>query len=317
VRLSDGAIQVSDLRTGTPDGRDVVWGTEWLQFADGVYSADQLANVAPQPVTTLPSSTPTTPLSPLPPTDTSAPAVRQDQVIAGSSANDRLSGEAGNDLLYGYAGNDILSGAPGADRLDGGSGKDYASYSDASAGVVADLLSPAINAGDALGDVFAGIENLLGSGSADVLRGNTAANAIKGGGGDDILYGRRGNDTVDGGSGNDALYGQAGRDMLTGGGGRDRFVFGSVGESGGSAIDTIKDFHRGQDRIDLRSIDAKATLAGNQAFTFIGKAAFGGQAGQLRFAAGLLEGDTNGDRVADLQVKVAGLSALAKSDFFL
>ncbi len=304
VRLSDGSIQVLDLRTHTPDGRDVVRATEWFQFADRTYSAGELATETALPET------------PSPPASPPSPTVAQDRVVAGGSANDRLSGEAGNDLLYGYAGNDVLLGAAGADRLDGGPGKDYASYSGASAGVVADLLNPAVNGGDAQGDTFAGIENLLGSGAADVLRGNNAANVIKGGGSDDLLYGRKGNDALDGGLGSDVVYGHAGRDGLTGGGGRDRFVFNAVGESSGSAIDLIRDFHRGQDRIDLRTIDANATLKGNQAFTFIGQAAFDGHAGQLRFAAGLLAGDVNGDRVADLQVKVAGLSVMAKSDFY-
>jgi serralysin len=312
VQLSDGSVRVSDLRTDTPDGRDLVWHTEWFQFADRTYSAGELATGTTLPVTPSPPVSP-----PSPPVSPPSPAVAQDRVVAGGSASDRLTGEAGNDLLYGYAGNDVLLGAAGADRLDGGSGRDYASYSGASAGVVADLLSPAVNGGDAQGDTFAGIENLLGSGAADVLRGNNAANVIKGGGGDDLLHGRRGNDALDGGLGSDVVYGQAGRDSLTGGGGRDRFAFNAVGESSGSAVDLIRDFHRGQDRIDLRSIDAKTTLSGNQAFAFIGQAAFDGHAGQLRFAAGLLQGDTNGDRIADFQVKVAGLSVMAKSDFFL
>lgn len=304
VKLSDGSIQVTDLRSGSPDGRDVVWNTEWFQFVDRTYSASELSGSTPAPQT--PSVT------------TSVVEVApQSMTVTGGKSADRLYGDAGNDKLLGYAGNDILHGAAGADRLEGGTGSDYASYSGAGTAVVADLLSRSANRGDAQGDIYVSVENLIGSAWADSLRGNNAANVIRGGDGSDTLYGRSGNDTLDGGLGDDVLYGQAGRDVLTGRGGNDRFAFRSVSDSRGTAIDVIKDFHRGEDKIDLRSIDAKTTLGGNQAFTFIGKTAFVGKAGQLRFSSGLLEGDTNGDGVADFQVKVAGLSALSKGDFHL
>jgi serralysin len=66
----------------------------------------------------------------------------------------------------------------------------------------------------------------------------------------------------------------------------------------------------------LRTIDADIDgTAGNQAFRFIGSAAFSGVDGQLRFAGGLLQGDTNGDRVADLEVRIVG--ALLAGDILL
>jgi hypothetical protein len=92
----------------------------------------------------------------------------------------------------------------------------------------------------------------------------------------------------------------------------------------------IADFHSGQDRIDLRGIDANATRKGNQAFTWAGadgpflhpkesaaflKAGFTGQAGQLRYAHGLLMGDTDGDGRADFQIKIVG--HFAASDVIL
>lgn len=84
-----------------------------------------------------------------------------------------------------------------------------------------------------------------------------------------------------------------------------------------SSADIIKDFRRGSDHIDLRDIDANTKLTGNQAFTFIGKSAFHGKAGELRFADGMAAGDTNGDKIADFGIKVAGLSAMSKGDFYL
>ncbi|HEY7384825.1 MAG TPA: matrixin, partial [Beijerinckiaceae bacterium] len=76
-------------------------------------------------------------------------------------------------------------------------------------------------------------------------------------------------------------------------------------------------FSRSQrDKIDLRTIDADTDgTAGNQAFRFIGGAAFSGVDGQLRFSGGLLQGDTNGDRVADFEVRIVG--ALVAGDVLL
>jgi serralysin len=84
-----------------------------------------------------------------------------------------------------------------------------------------------------------------------------------------------------------------------------------------TARDTIKDFVRGIDHIDLRSIDANTKVAGNQAFSFIGRSAFTGGAGQLKFASGVLSGDVNGDKIADFAVNVTGLTTLYKTDFYL
>ncbi|HEX8261701.1 MAG TPA: RTX toxin, partial [Allosphingosinicella sp.] len=72
----------------------------------------------------------------------------------------------------------------------------------------------------------------------------------------------------------------------------------------GSA-DKILDFSIG-DLIDLSVIDADSGTAGNQAFSFIGNAAFGNHAGELRYQSNggnewLVQGDTNGDGTADFQ----------------
>lgn len=85
--------------------------------------------------------------------------------------------------------------------------------------------------------------------------------------------------------------------------------------------DFIQDFSRAEgDRIDLSLIDAKAAIAGNQAFRFLGSNAFGGHAGELRFevvtGGTLVMGDKNGDRNADFAIFVQGTSFEAK-DFML
>ncbi|HZH11455.1 MAG TPA: M10 family metallopeptidase [Microvirga sp.] len=161
------------------------------------------------------------------------------------------------------------------------------------------------------------IENALGGSGNDLLKGNMIGNSLQGNAGNDQLYGYSGNDILAGGIGNDVLIGHAGSDVLTGSSGVDSFRFTASSDSTAAARDTIRDFRRGEDYIDLRSIDANTKIAGDQAFAFISTSAFTGAAGQLKFASGVLSGDVNGDKIADLVVAVTGLSVLAKTDFYL
>jgi serralysin len=238
-------------------------------------------------------------------------------IIKGNVAGNTLRGNAGDDKLYGLGGNDVLVGGSGKDLLSGGAGTDTASYSTAKAGVVADLVARSNNRRDAAGDTYSSIEGLTGSSYGDTLYGNGSANQIKGGSGRDTLQGRSGNDVLDGGTGSDKLYGGSGTDLLIGGSGADIFVFSSSSHSRMSSADTIKDFRRGSDHIDLRSIDANTKLGGNQTFTFIGENEFHGKAGELRFADGIAAGDRNGDKIADFGINVTDLSAMSKGDFYL
>ena len=84
-----------------------------------------------------------------------------------------------------------------------------------------------------------------------------------------------------------------------------------------SVRDTIRDFISGVDKIDLRTIDANINLAYDQAFSYVGTTAFSGKAGELNFANGVLSGDVNGDKVADFQVNITGVSSLSATDFYL
>ncbi len=121
--------------------------------------------------------------------------------LTGGSAADTLTGNAGANVLDGGTGNDTLIGGAGADTLIGGAGTDTASYATAAAGVVASLAAPSDNTGDAAGDTYITIENLTGSGFADVLTGDAGANALNGGAGDDLLIGGAGADALTGGAG--------------------------------------------------------------------------------------------------------------------
>lgn len=229
-------------------------------------------------------------------------------LLNGASGRDRLFGGAGNDNLLGGDGNDLLIGGSEGDRLDGGAGFDYASYAGATASLTARLDNRSLNTGDARGDSYVSIEGLVGGSHADLLVGNAAANSINGVAGNDSLYG---------GGGNDTLVGSAGADQLHGGDGRDLFVFHKQEDSMQSGRDRIHDFVAGTDKLYLRGIDADSTTSGDQSFSFIGRDAFSSKAGELGFADGVLSGDTDGDGIADFQVEILNISALANTDFYL
>lgn len=137
--------------------------------------------------------------------------------LGGEDGNDSLYGGDGNDSMDGGAGNDLLKGGGGADSLDGGDGVDTADYSDSTSAVTVNLTNGTGSGGSAAGDTLSGIENVIGSSSADVLAGDANANSLSGGGGDDILTSGDGLDTLTGSSGADTLKGGGGADVLNGG----------------------------------------------------------------------------------------------------
>lgn len=172
--------------------------------------------------------------------------------------------------------------------------------------------------------------NVVGTTAGETING-TSHPARRTSDEEDTVYAREGNDTVQGLGGDDWLYGETGNDVLTGGAGADRltggagadqFVYTLVSDSTGAAMDVITDFLRSQgDRISLSAIDSNSVAAGNQAFAFIGAAAFSQVAGQLRYeAAGgttNIFGDVNGDGLADLQIQLSGQLNLVAADFVL
>lgn len=214
-------------------------------------------------------------------------------VFYGGDGNDRIAAGAttNGDSVYGGRGNDIVTmiqndvvsddyidGGQGRDSLSGGRGKDF------------------IYGGD--GD----------DSGADILAAGSTGKAG--------LFGEAGDDTLDGGRGKDLLNGGRATDLLIGGLDDDVFDFDSVLDSAvGRKRDVILDFTRG-DRIDLRTIDAQSG-SGNQDFDFIGSRNFTGDKGDLRFKGGILAGDTDGDRKADFEIKLAGVNSLKGADILL
>ncbi|WP_459789796.1 cadherin domain-containing protein [Alteriqipengyuania sp. 357] len=118
-----------------------------------------------------------------------------DDILAGNAGFDTLKGEAGNDVLYGGAGNDILDGGLGRDILIGGTGQDAASYASSAVGVKVHLSAMHTNTGEASGDEFDSIEDLIGSAGIDELGGDDGDNELTGGRGNDLLTGNTGDDS--------------------------------------------------------------------------------------------------------------------------
>jgi Ca2+-binding RTX toxin-like protein len=244
-----------------------------------------------------------------------------DDSLVGGLGNDVLRGGAGTDRLWGSDGNDVFASGAGADILAGGAGIDTADYSASWTAVNATLGPGPSLGGEAAGDSFSSIENLTGSVYDDTLTGDSGSNQLSGGVGNDRLVGAFGDDRLEGGFDNDILIGGNGRDVLVGGSGMDRFVFELSFDSRSGQEDQITDFSRGADVsqadvIDVSQIDANTSLLGDQAFVYVGAATFTNTAGELRYANHFLEGDVNGDSVADFRVQV-NLVSLRTNDFAL
>jgi Ca2+-binding RTX toxin-like protein len=76
------------------------------------------------------------------------------------------------------------------------------------------LATGAASGGDAAGDIFGSIENLIGTGFADILIGDGGANVMSGGVGSDTFDAGGGNDVVTGGDGDDTILLGAGIDTF-------------------------------------------------------------------------------------------------------
>ncbi|MFD2814537.1 calcium-binding protein [Paracoccus aerius] len=249
--------------------------------------------------------------------------------LQGGYYDDRLFGGSGNDRLLGATGNDVLNGGTGADRMIGGAGNDTYVVDHAKDTVVErvnegrDTVKASIDyrlTANVENLVLSGRKDLSGIGNklANVLDGNAGDNTLNGAAGNDLLRGGAGNDTLLGGQGADRLIGGAGADRLNGGGGADTFIFNSASDTLATARDTISDFGTG-DRISLKRIDADTSLAGNQAFDFLGYSKFTGDAGELTLLSSsrgtLVRGDVDGDKKADFAIFVLGASDLTADAF--
>nr|WP_269100131.1 calcium-binding protein [Mangrovicoccus ximenensis] len=206
-----------------------------------------------------------------------------DDVIAGSSVGDYIAAWGGDDLVMGYEGADWIDGGDGNDTLYGNLGRDT------------------LEGGK-------GDDELRGGMGNDLLLRGMGKDRLFGGLGNDRLFGGLGADSLDGGDGDDQLSGGFGSDMLTGGDGADSFFFRIADPL---HVDVITDFDAVEgDIIRLDKMDADTATAADDAFAFIGYAGFTATAGELRAAdlggAQRIEGDVDGDGLADFAIEIAG-----------
>jgi Ca2+-binding RTX toxin-like protein len=258
-----------------------------------------------------------------------------EDVLSGGDGHDNILGGGGDDILYGGAGHDTLQGQAGADYMEGGGGNDV---------YIVDSFGDWITeySGDGVDEVYVTVSDYYipdevenaryNASSGDfTVTGNAGDNVVQSGSGNDIMSGMAGNDELRGGGGNDTLYGDDGDDLLIGQSGADAYD-GGIGadvlrigywDSGiGVDADSVYGFEQGLDLIDVSGWDADMATAGNQAFAFIGTAAFGNVAGELRYeydgvAFTVVEADYDGDAIADFQIFVAGDVPLTSADFAL
>jgi Ca2+-binding RTX toxin-like protein len=243
--------------------------------------------------------------------------------VYGGGGTDNLTGGAKNDVfLFGaqcqWGASDVLTGGAGIDQLAlrgdytiaFGAGQligieqiALVSAFDTRFGALGDAYDYNLTMDDA--NVAAGIQMtvdaaLLRPGESLTFNGGAETD------GSFRIFGGQGNDLIVGGQNGDVIAGGAGRDMLFGNAGSDVFRYNAAADSTAASQDIVRDFALG-DLLDLSRIDADSAAAGNQAFSFIGTAAFGHHSGELRVeeqrgSIWLVQGDTDGDAAADFEL---------------
>ncbi len=276
--------------------------------------------------------------------------------LYGNDGNDILHGGSALTRMFGGAGQDTFVLGSLLNRVDGGDGVDSLSFYKLGNGVrifSGNTEAEAVGTGAVEYYGLSSIENVIatrhndfiGENSADniiqVYEGNDVVHAgsgrdvVMGGSGNDRLYGGNDEDILQGEAGIDALFGESGNDQLfggaeadtlnggrsndrmTGGSGADRFVYDAFSVKDGNNIDTITDFIRGEDKIDLAQIDAWFGLNGNQVFSFRIGDGIGTVNSFVSNGQTFVEAHVDGDRIADVTIALNGAMTLTASDFIL
>ena len=143
--------------------------------------------------------------------------------VVGTSDNDTITGDLQDNTILSGAGNDYIKGLAGQDYIDGGAGlKDTVDFSDGTEEINIDLTqvdpnNRVLNDGYGNTEYLTGVENIIGTSSADTIIGDDANNEFTGGNSADKLYGNAGADTLVGQDGADTFSAGAGNDIIYGG----------------------------------------------------------------------------------------------------
>jgi Ca2+-binding RTX toxin-like protein len=247
--------------------------------------------------------------------------------VYGGYDDDLVYGDAGNDEIYGEAGSDSLEGGTGDDYLDGGTG------ADTMVGGIGNDTYLVDNANDVIDDRGASSDHdtvIITATITYTLGTNIEHAELDDTSGASSLMGNRLNNELTGNRSKNLLTGGTGKDSLAGGSNNDTFVFNSVSESatGDRTSDIIKDFRTGQDKINLRAIDAFSSSGTNDTFVWNGTAAFKSSTkGEVRFEKFDKSGSANDytmvwidndlDTGVEMAIRLTGLHNLTGSDFIL
>ncbi len=274
-----------------------------------------------------------------------------DEITAGAG-NDVIDGGIGHDNIYGGAGNDNIQGDDRSnnygdyglsnDTIDGGDGDDTIQSDDRYT-----HGNDSVNGGNGNDTIDSshGIDTIHGGDGNDSIRdwaNGAEANMVYGDAGDDSivvaggeLHGGLGNDYLEGywllmgDEGLDTLVGKDNTsgtfiggldaDKITTDGGADIVRYMTIADSkpGVATRDVITDFDTSSgDVLDLYRLSSDP-------LTYLGMKAFDGTKGAVRFqpdsphALTLVQVDTNGDKVPDMEIELTGLKFLAADDFIL
>ena len=160
-----------------------------------------------------------------------------------SGAPTKVSGGSVGGLM-GTAGSDLIDGHGGADTMSGTGGNDTYVVNDAH-----DMVVEARNGG--ADTVLSSVSSYTLTNQVENLRlvGTTTQTGV-GNGLDNVLTDNGVSSKLSGGLGNDTLVTTGGSDTLTGGTGHDVFQFQALPKG----VDSITDFTRGDDRLDLHPL---------------------------------------------------------------
>ncbi len=244
--------------------------------------------------------------------------------VTGSGSDDIIIGSSAVNVINGGVGDDTLTGGAGNDTIDGGSGNsDVIDFSAEGGGAGITVNLGTGSATDTYGntDTLSNIEDVIGTGLADVITGSSVNNNLNGGGGNDTFYASGGNDTLKGQTGTSDTV-----DYTTFGGSVSGGLIGSsdggtlVKSSGGTDNITGIEFFKLSNNADTISVttDALSALAlnsidGNGGNDVISISEFGNNLTDLD-----IDGDTMANVFADVEeIDLTGATVTGPDEFDL